>query len=65
MIPHISLAWWLVVALAIIIVWIFEASFRVTANRDVQISELLAAKTAVKPLTGIPQITGNVPSAYH
>jgi hypothetical protein len=30
MIPHISLAWWLVGALAIVIVWIFEASFRVT-----------------------------------
>jgi hypothetical protein len=30
MIPHISLAWWVAGALAIICFWIFEASFRLT-----------------------------------
>jgi hypothetical protein len=30
MIPHLSLAWWLVGAFAVLCVWIFEASFRIT-----------------------------------
>jgi hypothetical protein len=34
MIPHISLSWWLVGALSIVIVWIFEASFRLTRRLE-------------------------------
>jgi hypothetical protein len=40
MIPHISLAWWLIGALAIVIIWIFEASFRVAEKQNKRIASL-------------------------
>lgn len=44
MIPHLSLAWWLVGAFIIIIIWLFEASFRHTKKLDTQIEELSGEK---------------------
>jgi len=40
MIPHLSLAWWLVGALAIVCLWLFEASFRVQRKGREKIAAL-------------------------
>jgi hypothetical protein len=40
LIPQITLAWWIVVALTILLMWVFEASFKVDKKRQSRIAEL-------------------------
>ena len=42
-VPHLSLAWWSVVALAILAGWVFEASFRLDRKREATIANLSPA----------------------
>ena len=40
MTPHLQLAWWIVGLVAILAIWMFEASFRVTSHLEKKIVEL-------------------------